>query len=210
MDERNVGDQTMELKNMETPEGRASSVKERRSLWRESREWLQAFLLAVVLFILIRTFLFAPFIVDGESMVPTLHSGERLIVTKAVYLWGKPKRGDIVVFHATQTRDYIKRVIGLPGETVEVRNDRLYINGKEVAEPYLEEYRRKTHEAGLALTEDFGPQQVPEGAYFVLGDNRRNSQDSRMIGVISEEQIVGRADVVFWPLSSFRILKGGE
>lgn len=210
MDERYVGDQTTEQQNDETRERQATLVEGRGGLWRESKEWLRAFILAIVLFILIRTFLFAPFIVDGESMAPTLHSGERLIVTKAVYLWGEPKRGDIVVFHATQTRDYIKRVIGLPGDTVEVRDDRLYINGKEVPEPYLEEYRRKTQQAGLVLTEDFGPQQVPEGSYFVMGDNRRNSQDSRMIGAIPKDQIVGRADVVFWPLPSFRILKGRE
>lgn len=204
MDERKVG----ECSDNRPAEmaGEPALVQERNNIWRESKEWLQAFLLAIVLFFLIRTFLFAPFIVDGESMAPTLHSGERLIVTKIVYLWGEPQRGDIVVFHATQTRDYIKRVIGLPGETVEIRDDRLYINGEEVPEPYLEEYRRKTQEAGLKLTEDYGPETVPEGAYFVLGDNRRNSQDSRMIGMIPKDQIVGRADMVFWPLSSFRLL----
>ncbi|MFO7263521.1 MAG: signal peptidase I [Bacillota bacterium] len=204
MDERKVGE-GHDNRPVEMA-GEPALVTERHRLWRESKEWLQAFLLAIVLFFLIRTFLFAPLIVDGESMAPTLHSGERLIVTKFVYLWGEPQRGDIVVFHATQNRDYIKRVIGLPGETVEVRDDRLYIDGKEVPEPYLDEYRRKTQEAGLKLTEDFGPTKVPEGAYFVLGDNRRNSLDSRMIGVIPKEQIVGRADLVFWPLSSFRWL----
>jgi len=204
MDERKVG-ASRENHSTEIA-GEPILVQERNTLWRESKEWLKAFILAVILFFLIRTFLFAPFIVDGESMAPTLHSGERLIVTKIVYLWGEPQRGDIVIFHATQTRDYIKRVIGLPGETVEIRDDRLYINGEEVPEPYLEEYRRKTNEAGLKLTEDYGPEIVPEGAYFVLGDNRRNSQDSRMIGMIPKEQIVGRADLVFWPFSSLRYL----
>lgn len=204
MDERKAG----EGRELHTGEmaGDPILLQERNTLWRESKEWLKAFLLAVILFFLIRTFLFAPFIVDGESMAPTLHSGERLIVTKIVYLWGSPQRGDIIVFHATQSRDYIKRVIGLPGETVEIRGDRLYINGEEVPEPYLDEYRRKTHEAGLKLTEDYGPTVVPEDSYFVLGDNRRNSQDSRMIGMIRKDQIVGRADLVFWPLSSFRFL----
>lgn len=207
MDERKMGE-GIDHRPTETA-GEPLLVKQ-HPIWRESKEWLKAFLLAMVLFFLIRTFLFAPFIVDGESMAPTLHSGERLIVTKIVYLWGEPKRGDIIVFHATKTRDYIKRVIALPGETVEIRDDRLFIDGKEVPEPYLEEYRRKTQEAGLKLTEDYGPATVPEGAYFVLGDNRRNSQDSRMIGTISKDQIVGRADIVFWPLSSFRLLNSGS
>ncbi|KGT72828.1 signal peptidase I, partial [Bradyrhizobium japonicum] len=109
----------------------------------EAWEWIKALAIAIALAFLIRTFLFAPFMVEGESMETTLHNQEKLVVNKAIYYLSEPKRGDIIVFHAEAKRDYIKRVIGVAGDTVEVKNDTLYINGKEVDEPYLANKREE-------------------------------------------------------------------
>ncbi len=177
----------------------------------ESWEWLKAIIIALILAIVIRYFLFAPIVVDGESMMPTLQDNNRLIVNKIGYTIGKPERFDIIVFHATEEKDYIKRVIGLPGDSIAYKNDILYINGKPVDEPYLAEYQKNA--LSLPLTGDFtlkdytGYDAVPEGNLFVLGDNRQHSKDSRHIGFIPFERVVGNADIVFWPFSEIRIAK---
>jgi signal peptidase I len=173
----------------------------------ETWEWIKALGIAIALAFLIRTFLFAPFIVEGESMESTLHNNEKLVVNKAVYYLTQPKRGDIIVFHAEESRDYIKRVVAVAGDTVEVRNDQLLINGKPVDEPYLAKNREEAAKLGVPLTNDFGPIQVGEGEIFVLGDNRLNSHDSRAIGPISLDRVVGRAEFVFWPLSQIRLAR---
>jgi signal peptidase I len=163
-------------------------------------EWTKALGVAVLIAVLIRAFLFAPIVVDGESMMPTLHNTERLIVNKAVYFWSEPQYGDIVVFHATETKDWIKRVIGVPGDTIAVQDGQLYINGEAVSEVYL------TEEA-IAATQDFETI-VPEDQLFVMGDNRGNSQDSRSIGSIPYDAVIGRAELVFWPINEFRLVNG--
>ncbi|MEJ8544365.1 signal peptidase I [Brevibacillus borstelensis] len=173
----------------------------------ETWEWLKALGIAVILAFLIRTFLFAPFIVDGESMERTLHNNEKLVVNKAIYYLSQPKRGDIIVFHAEEKRDYIKRVVAVAGDTVEVKNDQLLINGKVVDEPYLEQNRKEAAGMKIPLTDDFGPVQIGEGQIFVLGDNRLNSHDSRAIGPVPLDRVVGRAEFVFWPVSGFRMTR---
>ncbi|MGH1333280.1 MAG: signal peptidase I, partial [Exiguobacterium indicum] len=107
---------------------------------KELFSWVKALVVALVIAFIIRTFLFVPVIVDGESMMPTLHNADRMIVNKIPYYFNEPERGDIVVFHATETRDYIKRVIAVPGDTMYYKDDTLYVNDKKVAEPYLKEY----------------------------------------------------------------------
>ena len=109
-------------------------------------------------------------------------------------------------------KDYIKRVIGLPGDTVEYKDDQLYINGKPYDEPYLDQYKSELTEG--TLTQDFTLQDVdptleviPEGYVFVMGDNRRYSKDSRHIGIVSEEKIIGNTSIVFWPISEMKIVK---
>ncbi|MEW9667613.1 signal peptidase I [Ammoniphilus sp. 3BR4] len=174
--------------------------KPKNEVW----EWLKALAIAVVLAFVIRSFLFAPFVVDGTSMMPTLHDRERLIVTKLIYFIQEPSRGDIIVFHATAERDYIKRVIAVGGDKIEMKADQLYINDQPVDEPYLDEFKQQALAEGYPLTGDFGPIDVPEGEIFVMGDNRRNSKDSRAIGTVPLDTVVGRADVVFWPLTDFR------
>lgn len=169
----------------------------------ETWEWIKALAIAVIIAVGIRYLLFSPIVVDGESMMPTLQDRERMIVNKIVYFIGEPERGDIIVFHATESKDWIKRVIGLPGDKIEMKNDVLYINDEVVEEPYL--VSSKFNISGV-LTDDFS-EVVPEDHLFVLGDNRRNSRDSRWIGSIPIEDVVGRADVVFWPIQNIRIVK---
>ncbi|AMA72646.1 signal peptidase I [Aneurinibacillus thermoaerophilus] len=182
----------------------SESTKKRKGK-SEAWEWLKALGVAVVLALFIRTFLFAPFLVDGSSMMPTLENGERLIVNKLIYYIQDPKPGDIVVFHATREKDYIKRVIATEGQTVEVRNDQLYIDGKPVDESYLKQYKEEARAAGYVLTEDFGPEKVPPGHIFVMGDNRRNSTDSRVIGPVPVKSVVGRSELIIWPLDKIRL-----
>lgn len=172
----------------------------------ETMEWVKSILIAFGIMAVIRIFLFTPIVVDGESMMPTLEHGDKMIVNKIGYDIGKPKRFDIVVFHAPEQKDYIKRVIGLPGDTVEYRDDVLYINDEAIDEPYLDQYKAEI-EFGT-LTEDFtlkeliGRDTVPEGTVFVLGDNRRKSKDSRYIGVVSIDEIIGNTKLVFWPIKN--------
>jgi signal peptidase I len=174
----------------------------------ELLEWIKALAIAVLLAAVIRYFFFAPIVVDGYSMMPTLHTQDRMIVNKFSYKISEPKRFDIVVFHATVDKDYIKRVIGLPGDHVEYKNDTLYINGKEYDEPYLEEYKNQLIDG--PLTEPFdlesiiGQPTVPEGHIFVMGDNRRQSKDSRHIGTVPIEEVMGETSFVYWPISDIR------
>lgn len=171
----------------------------------ETWEWVKALLIAFGLAAIIRFFLFTPIVVDGISMMPTLEDGNRMIVNKIGYTIGEPERFDIVVFHAPEQKDYIKRIIGLPGDEVEYRDDVLHINGKPIEEPYLDRYKEEIAEG--PFTEDFtleGKIQskvVPDGHVFVLGDNRRKSKDSRHIGVVPIDEIIGNTKLVFWPLS---------
>lgn len=175
-----------------------------KELW----DWAKAIGIAVVLALIIRTFLFSPTVVDGESMMSTLKHGEFLIVNKIVYHIGEPNRGDIVIFHATEKKDYIKRVIGIAGDRIEMRDDQLFVNGEHVPEPYLADNIQYWHDMeGTSFTQDFVVESVPEGTVYVLGDNRRNSTDSRIIGPISLERVIGRADLSLWPLNSIRLLK---
>lgn len=178
---------------------------------REALEWIKALLIALALALLIRYFLFAPILVEGESMMPTLHHKDRMIVNKIGYTIGQPDRFDIIVFHANEENDYIKRVIGLPGDQIAYEDDNLYINGEFYEEPYLEEFKQQLN--GGFLTYNFTLDQitnetvVPEGHLFVLGDNRHHSLDSREIGFVPIDQVVGKANIVFWPITEIRIAK---
>ncbi|MBA2870785.1 signal peptidase I [Anoxybacillus calidus] len=177
----------------------------------ETWEWLKAIVIAVLLAGGIRYFVFAPIIVDGLSMMPTLHDHDRMIVNKLSYKIGEPKRFDIIVFHAEEGKDYIKRVIGLPGDRIEYKNDTLYVNGKAYKEPYLDESKKQVIDGPLTepftLEELTGQETVPEGHLFVMGDNRRFSKDSRHIGFIPMDKVVGKTNIVYWPLSDIRIVR---
>jgi signal peptidase I len=171
-------------------------------VYKEIIDWLKAIVIAGIIAFVLHTFVFSLVLVNGLSMYPTLNDSERLILNKTSYVFNEPERGDIVVFHVPNSEDYIKRVIGLPGETIEMRADQLFINDKPVDEPYLAAYKSTYNEIGKYLTEDFGPVTIKEGHLFVMGDNRRNSSDSRSIGAISADQMIGKVAIRIWPLGT--------
>ncbi|GEC88830.1 hypothetical protein BBR01nite_11610 [Brevibacillus brevis] len=125
-------------------------------------------------------------------MAPTLNNNDRFLADKTYYDSHPIQRGDIVIFQAEKDRQYVKRVIALPGETLEYKDDILYINNKAVDEPYLASAKNVAKKENLNLTEDFGPITIPEDTIFVIGDNRLNSLDSRIIGPIHVNQILGK------------------
>lgn len=167
-------------------------------------KWIRTVLLALLLAFVFRSYLFASYVVDGESMEPTLYDGNLLMVNKAVYDWSEIDRQQVIVFHANEEEDYVKRVIGIPGDEIEFKNDQLYVNGVFLDESYLDDLRPND---GLPFTEDFtleeatGSATVPEGHLFVMGDNRRDSLDSRYFGFVPEDTVVGKVDIRYWPFS---------
>ncbi|MGI8387593.1 signal peptidase I [Robertmurraya sp. P23] len=164
--------------------------------------WGKSVFIAFAIVVVVRTFVFAPYIVDGASMEPTLHDQEKIFVNKVNT--DKIEREDIVIIKG-EGENYVKRIIGLPGDMIEIREDQLLINGVVHSEEYLESNREQAHEQGSVLTGDYGPTLVPEGHYFVLGDNRLRSMDSRNgLGFIKKEKIVGVSEFVFYPFSDVR------
>src|SRR5690625_3079169 len=159
---------------------------------------------ALVLAFALRGAIFANYSVVGESMQPTLNDGNLLIVNKIIYDLQETERFDVVVFHANEQDDYVKRIIGTPGDEIEYRDDKLYVNGEYVDEPFLESY--KLASSSVPFTEDFtlekltGETKVPDGKLFVLGDNRQDSLDSRSFGFIDKKAVVGKVGLTYWPL----------
>jgi signal peptidase I len=155
------------------------------------REVVETLLFTLLIYLLIRTFLFENYRVVGTSMDPTLADGEFLVVNKLGYRLHQPQRGDIIVFRDPYSPDrkLIKRVIGLPGESVEIRDGQVLINNQILDEPYLDEVGNSAR-AAAAIAED---------EYFVLGDNRNNSSDSRSWGTLPRAGIVGKAWLSYWP-----------
>ncbi|WP_241558807.1 signal peptidase I [Oceanobacillus halophilus] len=163
-------------------------------------EWGKAIIIAILIALFLRTFIFATSIVEGESMGPTLQDGERVIFNKLVYLIDEPDRGDIVIIQRP-TKNYVKRVIGLPGETVEIKDGELLINGERYIQNFL------TEEAKLQ-TNNYGPVTIPDENYFVMGDNRAISKDSRNgLGLILESEIIGKSEIIIFPISEWERTK---
>jgi len=185
-------------KNKKTEEKKAEPKK---SLRREIFEWVMVFVTAAAMAFVVRTFIFEPVRVDGSSMLNTLTDSEFMIATKFDYLFGDPERFDIVICNYPNTSDgmyRVKRVIGMPGETMELRAGELYIDGQHM-EQNFDMTENKTN---------FGPYTVPEGHYFVLGDNRNNSKDSRsvMVGPLSRDEIKGHVRAVVFPFGRMRLM----
>ncbi len=174
---------------------------------KESFEWLKALAVGVVIVLVVRIFLFSNYVVEGVSMQPTLQDGNKLVINKIGYQIGDFDRFDVIVFHANESEDYVKRVIGLPGDEISYEDDQLYINGEYYEEPYLEEFR--TEEGRLTgdftLEELTGESEVPEGQLFVLGDNRQESLDSRIFGFIDQDSVVGKVNLRYWPLNELDV-----
>ncbi|OGD87601.1 signal peptidase I [Candidatus Curtissbacteria bacterium RIFCSPHIGHO2_01_FULL_41_11] len=154
-------------------------------------EILQTILVSLAIFLFVYVFLVQPHRVKGESMLPNFYDGELLLTEKVTYRLYKPDRGDVIVFRApsSQNVDFIKRVIGLPGEKIRIEDGSVFINGEKLAEPY--ETQPTTGTVEVAIGND---------QYFVLGDNRNASSDSRSFGPISKDSIRGRTWLVYWPL----------
>ena len=179
----------------------------RRGLWSEIGVFARVILFALTVMVLIGVFVVQPVAVEGTSMLPQLHDGERLLVNKLIYYksdtlqqYGFPglERGDVVVFWFPNNPDqsFVKRIIGLPGETVEVRSGVVYIDGRELKELYLDPQRNMAHA-------NMQPKKVEQHYYFVAGDNRDNSFDSRAWGTVPEKYIYGKAMFRYYPLTDF-------
>lgn len=167
--------------------------------------FIQKIGLILILAIFIRYFLIQPFIVDGASMEPSFHNQEYILVDKLTYRLTSPRRGDVIVFHppSQQTDSFIKRIIGLPGETIEIQNSRIIVNGQPLNEPYLSYSDQLTElEDGLTTLE----RTLGSDQYFVMGDNRGHSKDSREIGAIPKENIIGRAWLILYPLDNLALI----
>lgn len=164
---------------------------------KEWAEWVKAIFIAIILAFLLRTFVFATSIVEGESMVPTLEDGERVIFSKIGYLFGEPERGDIVIIKRPN-KNYVKRIIALPDETIEMREHQLYINGKKLNKTFVSQ-------DAINHTGNFGPIKVPDNSYFVMGDNRAISMDSRNgLGFIKRDTIIGKSEFVIYPFDEWK------
>jgi len=161
---------------------------------------VETILLALVLFLAINA-LSARVRVENVSMQPTLKPGEFLLINRVAYKLGQPSIGDIIVFHAPgeTDMDYIKRVIGLPGDQIRISDGIVYVNNQPLYEPYIAESPRYS-----------GSWDVPPNEYFVLGDNRNNSSDSHMWGFVPHDDIVGRALLIYWPLSELTLLRNSD
>lgn len=175
--------------------------------------WARSILFAIVVAFLIRAYILTPVLVEGASMEPTLHDHEKIIVSKTISWIGEIHRGDIVIIKDDEVKiNYVKRVIGLPGETIKMKDDVLFVNGKEIREPYLDDYKKTANQLGSRLTGDFGPIEVPKDHYFVMGDNRPHSMDSRTdsldtLGFIETDRIIGKSKFVLFPFKNIRITK---
>ncbi|MGZ4736372.1 MAG: signal peptidase I [Acidimicrobiia bacterium] len=181
------------------PEAAPKSKSRRRN----TIEWVILIGGALLIAVLLRAFVIQTFWIPSESMVPTLKIDDRVLVNKLSYKLHDPNRGDIVVFKAppvaktAEIKDLVKRVVGLPGETIEGKNGRIYIDGHALKESYLPK--------GLQ-SKTFGPKKVPPDSYFLLGDNRQVSEDSTIFGPVKRDQLIGRVFLRIWPLSRIGFL----
>ena len=176
------------------------------SLGEEIKDWVVSIVIAVVLAMIIRTFVVELYLVDGPSMRPTLQHAQRLVVNKFIYHFRAPEKGEVLIFRYPKdpSRDFIKRVIAVGGDTIEMKNGQVFVNGQALKEDYI----YKNDPKGKNIS-SYRKTIVPEGTIFVLGDNRNNSEDSRFadVGFVPHKLVKGRALVCFWPLGNMRVIK---
>ncbi len=185
----------------------ARAREQQKTLWHSVREWIQVIIIALIVALPVRFFIAEPFIVNGASMDPTFSTGQFLIVDRLSYRLGEPKRGDVVVFEYPNNPSvyYIKRIIGLPNEVVNIKNGKVSIvndknpDGIQLNEPYID----ASHVSVDTLNEALGPTE-----YFVMGDNRSQSSDSRVWGPLDRSFIVGRPIVRLLPVTEANVFPG--
>ncbi len=172
-------------------------------MWKQLGNWLRDLTLSVVIALIVILFLYQPVKVEGTSMMPSLEDQERIFINKFVYRMGlgSVERGDTVVFWypADPTKSYIKRVIGVPGDQVAILGGRVFVNGASIDEPYVPDELRDAN--------SYSPVVVPKGHYYVLGDHRSSSNDSRSWGAVPREAIYGKAVFAYWPLEKLGVLR---
>jgi signal peptidase I len=185
------------IAGVDEPVPQVAPAEPRRSaVWTALAEILQTVLIASLLFLAVNL-VTARIRVEGSSMEPSMHDGEMVVVSRLAYRWSEPSRGDIVVFYfpLDPSRRFIKRVIGLPGDSIEARDGLIYVNGVALNEPYLAAAPRYT-----------GSWQVQADTLFVLGDNRNNSDDSQNWGPLPMNEVIGKAVLVYWPLPDVGVI----
>ncbi len=191
------------LENSRPPEAAANSPSGSRTpeAFFNFKAWARDLAISVIIAGLIIVFLYQPVKVEGTSMMPWLTDQERIFINKFVYKFENIQRGDIVVFWypLDPSKSYIKRVIGLPGETVKITNGRVFINGRELSEPWVVPayYDRQS----------YAPVRVEPDHYYVLGDHRNSSNDSRTWGTVARSFIYGKAVLIYWPVEKFQLLR---
>ena len=181
----------------------------REELIREVKEWANSIIVALILTLIIRTFVVQAFKIPSGSMRPTLLEGDKLFVNKYIYRFDPPHRGDIIVFKypVDMKKDFIKRLVGLPGETVEIRDGKITVDGQVLTDPAsFGKFYYYNHDPYGGPDEKV---HVPENAYFVLGDNSANSQDSRFWGFVPKKNILGKAVFRWWPPKRIGPIRGG-
>jgi signal peptidase I len=174
---------------------------------KEIFSWIRSILIALIIIVIVRDFVFTPAVVSGSSMYPNLKNGDRLIVSRL----SNVNRFDEIVFKAPDNpeAEYVKRVIGFPGDTIEIKHNYLYINGEKYSERYLKYNREKSPllMKNFSLKQSFNVERVPKGQLFVLGDNRLISNDSRKFGFVSKKEVIGKVKIRFWPLNKSTLFK---
>lgn len=168
-------------------------------------DFLQGIVVVLALLVMVYLFIMSPQEINGASMEPNFHNGEFILTNKVLYKFRAPKRGDVVIFKSPLNKeiDYIKRIIGLPGDTVELKENALWVNGTKLDEPYL---APDVIVFGGSYLQEGSSIVVPEGTYFMVGDNRPHSSDSREFGPVSEADFIGAAILRYWPFSQAGIL----
>lgn len=186
---------------------------------REIKEWTESIIIALIIALFIRTFIVQAFKIPSGSMIPTFEIGDRIFVNKFIYgaripftyirlpALRQPQRGDIIVFVSPEVpkKDFVKRLIAAEGETVEIKNGNIYINGKEIEGPMS--IRSNYYYNRGDYGKEVSPIKVPEGHYFALGDNSANSRDSRYWGFIPKKNMIGKAILIYWPIQRIRIIR---
>lgn len=178
-------------------------------------EFLDSAIVALALvFLIIKPFIVQAFWIPSDSMLPTLHRNDRILVNKFIYRFREPRRGDVIVFRAPEAalrasfdgdhgeKDFIKRVIGLPGDEIKIRDRTVYVNGEELIEPYISD------EPPYDFPRGRGTYKVPKDSLFVMGDNRPNSNDSHIWGPLPRDEVLGKAFVIFWPPGRWQLVGG--